>query len=194
MPRPSLRDAIVAAAEQEFHTHGFHATGVAAITAAAGAPKGSFYNHFASKEELALEVLDRYAARMRVVMLSDPDVAPLDRVRAHFAFLASELAAHDYRRGCLLGNFSAETGAQDAQVARRASQLLEHWSDTLRATIRDAQADGSVPGSVDAEVVAYELIDLYEGAAMRSKPTGDGAAVHRAISHALPRLLELDRC
>ncbi|MBX9396731.1 TetR/AcrR family transcriptional regulator [Streptomyces sp. TRM72054] len=41
-------------------SRGYAATGVKDITDAAGAPKGSFYNHFKSKE-----ALDRYGATRR---------------------------------------------------------------------------------------------------------------------------------
>ncbi|HEY0215754.1 MAG TPA: TetR family transcriptional regulator C-terminal domain-containing protein [Cellulomonas sp.] len=192
MPRPSLREALVHAAEQEFHQHGYHGTGVAAIATAAGAPKGSFYNHFPSKEHLAVEVADRYAERMRPEMLTDPEVAPLMRIRGHFAFLAATAASTGDRRGCLLGNLAAETGASDTPVAQRVSQLFDAWSGTLAGAVRAAQADGTVPATVDAELVAAELIDVYEGAVLRAKPTGDGAAVQRVLQHAMPRLLEVD--
>jgi TetR/AcrR family transcriptional repressor of nem operon len=74
MPKASLRDAIVDAALVEFHQHGYAATGVAAITGSAGAPKGSFYNHFRSKADLAMEVADRFAAASPIELLEDPSV------------------------------------------------------------------------------------------------------------------------
>ncbi len=81
---------------------------------------------------------------------------------------------------------SAETGASDTPVAQRVSQLFDGWSATLAGAIRAAQADGSVPATVDAE-----LIDVYEGAVLRAKPTWDGTGVRRVLEHAVPRLLEV---
>ena len=44
----------------QFIERGFHACSVQDITDAAGVPKGSFYNHFRSKEALAAEILTEY--------------------------------------------------------------------------------------------------------------------------------------
>jgi TetR/AcrR family transcriptional repressor of nem operon len=70
MPRPSLREDVVAAAMKQFHRHGYQGGGVKDITNAAGLPKGSFYNYFASKEEMALEALMRYGLSRELDRLS----------------------------------------------------------------------------------------------------------------------------
>ena len=74
MARPSKREEIAQAALRQFREYGFNATGVSDITAAAGAPKGSFYNHFTSKEECALEALSRYGDGLRFDILTTPGV------------------------------------------------------------------------------------------------------------------------
>ncbi|MFL6807886.1 MAG: TetR/AcrR family transcriptional regulator, partial [Bradyrhizobium canariense] len=60
MPKPSLKDAILDAGLKVMFRTGYHGTSVRDVTAAAGAPQGSFTNHFRSKEAFASEVLDRY--------------------------------------------------------------------------------------------------------------------------------------
>src|ERR1700756_1105431 len=109
MPRPSVKEEIVQAAVKMLHERGFNATGVQDITDAAGVPKGSFYNHFKSKEALALEVLDQYRAGNHFDLLSEDGPAPIARLQAHFEFLAERLEGWKFTRGCLLGNFAAET-------------------------------------------------------------------------------------
>src|ERR1051326_3208735 len=108
MARPSKREQIAQAALQQFYEHGFNATGISDITAAAGAPRGSFSTHFASKEECALEVLGRYAAGLRSDMLTTPGRPALGRLRAHFEFLAAAVTGNGFTRGCLAGNLVAE--------------------------------------------------------------------------------------
>ena len=44
---------------------GYEGATVRDICAAAGAPQGSFTNHFRSKEAFAQEVLDRYFANLK---------------------------------------------------------------------------------------------------------------------------------
>ena len=51
---------LVDAGSQLFLERGYNETGLNDILAAAGVPKGSFYHHFRSKEDFALEVVDQY--------------------------------------------------------------------------------------------------------------------------------------
>ncbi|WP_174612969.1 TetR/AcrR family transcriptional regulator [Virgibacillus ihumii] len=53
-------EELLDAAVQLFQRHGFHATSVADITKACGISKGAFYKHFSSKENMILELLQRY--------------------------------------------------------------------------------------------------------------------------------------
>src|SRR5450755_3010243 len=109
MPKPNLREAILSAGLETLHLKGFNATSVQDITDAAAVPKGSFYNHFASKDDLGAAVVEKYAANaeMHRRVLKDKTLAPLARLRRHFVALA-ETARYPYAPGCLLGNFGAE--------------------------------------------------------------------------------------
>ena len=62
MGRPSAREGIVQAGLKCLVEKGFNAVGVQDITDTAGVPKGSFYNHFVSKEALGVEIVERYGA------------------------------------------------------------------------------------------------------------------------------------
>src|ERR1700693_4318215 len=95
----TVRDKIVDAALDRFHTLGFNACGVKEIVDKAGIPKGSFYNYFKSKELLAVEVLKVYAGGSRREMISDKSVAAVHRLRAHYEFLASRYADFGYGTG-----------------------------------------------------------------------------------------------
>ncbi|WP_231983886.1 TetR/AcrR family transcriptional regulator [Mycobacterium sp. 852013-51886_SCH5428379] len=53
------RERIVAAASEGFKARGIDAVGIDELMNAAGMTRGGFYNHFSSKEDLALEVLNQ---------------------------------------------------------------------------------------------------------------------------------------
>jgi len=77
---------------------GFNATGVQEITAAAGVPKGSFYNYFDSKEAFAVAVLTDYWDAVVAEfgpILDDRNAPPLSRIARYFAGLAE---FHERRR------------------------------------------------------------------------------------------------
>ena len=60
MAKTSHRDNILDAGLQVMFRKGYVGAGVRDIVLEAGAPQGSFTNHFRSKEAFAGEVLDRY--------------------------------------------------------------------------------------------------------------------------------------
>ncbi len=55
---PKKEDLLITA-ERLFYSHGFHAIGLKAIVQEANVALMTLYNHFASKEELILEILKR---------------------------------------------------------------------------------------------------------------------------------------
>jgi len=66
-PRPSdptLRVKLLVAAEAEFVARGLERTKVERITARAGTSKGSFYLHFAGKEDAFRELVENMLARL----------------------------------------------------------------------------------------------------------------------------------
>ena len=48
-----------------FSRQGYNATGIQQITDHAGVPKGSFYNHFESKEVFAVAIIEQYAEHLQ---------------------------------------------------------------------------------------------------------------------------------
>ncbi|HTK43605.1 MAG TPA: TetR family transcriptional regulator C-terminal domain-containing protein, partial [Gemmatimonadales bacterium] len=156
MPRPSIRDHLVASGLEALHRQGFNGSAVQDITDAAGVPKGSFYNYFESKEALALEVIDRYGEEVRALagVLSDESISPLERLRRYFALVATKFAARNYERGCLIGNFSNELADQSRLIRDRLSSNFAAWSRPIETCIRDGQKAGEISRDIDARVLA----------------------------------------
>ena len=149
MSRGNVQEKILEAAMDLFHEGGFNATGVQDIVNAAGVPKGSFYNHFESKDALALAVVDRYLAATDTASLRDMSLAPLERIRRHFEELARAADAHQFTRGCLVGNFANELSSQHPDMKHRLDEGFATWCERLAAVpaevLRKASA-GSNPG------------------------------------------------
>ncbi|MET9670862.1 TetR family transcriptional regulator C-terminal domain-containing protein [Streptomyces sp. NPDC006475] len=163
MARASLRESLIEAAVERFHAHGYAATGVKDITDAAGAPKGSFYNHFASKEALAIVALERYGASRRLEMLSDASVAPLARVRRHFEFLRDENLDAGFTRGCMVGDIAVEVADHSEPVRAAVHQSFTSWRDALAQAISDAQRSGEVSKAQDGATLASFVLNAWEG-------------------------------
>jgi TetR/AcrR family transcriptional repressor of nem operon len=171
MPRASTKEQIVTAAVETLHRKGFNATSVEDITNAAKVPKGSFYNHFKSKEDLAVEALDRYWQNMQTSLglLSDEKTPPVARLKRHFRQLGKVAREGGYRAGCMIGNMSTEMPEQSRPVRERLTVLLVAWSCAIESCIKEAQADGSIRSDMDTRTISGFLLNSWEGAVMHSK-------------------------
>jgi|SRR5579871_280265 len=171
MPRPSLRDQIIDAAVATLHRQGFNGSSVQDITDAAHAPKGSFYNHFESKEELAVAALKRYWERIEasLALLDSNDLPPRERLTRYIRALNDAAGKNGFRTGCMIGNLSAEMASQSPRVRNELARLLARWTKGIESCVIEAQADGSLRRDVDSRDAAAFLINGWEGAMLRSK-------------------------
>ena len=127
MARPSLREKLASSAVDTLHTLGFKGCSIQDITEAAGVPKGSFFNHFENKEDLAIDALRRYLEGSRPDMLFDESVPPLQRLKNHFTFLSERLISNGFERGCMLGLFSAEMAREYPRMREELRSVFDRW-------------------------------------------------------------------
>ncbi|MEU1623439.1 TetR family transcriptional regulator C-terminal domain-containing protein [Streptomyces sp. NPDC008238] len=176
MARQSMREAIVDAAVAQFHAKGYNAAGVKDITDAAGVPKGSFYNHFDSKESLALVALDRYGAGRRLHELTEPGTPPLARLRAHFELLRDETVDAGFTRGCMFGNFGTEIADHSETLREGVRVSLGHWASLISGTLAEAQRAGDLRADLDVERTARFALNAWEGTLIAARSGRSGEA------------------
>jgi TetR/AcrR family transcriptional regulator, transcriptional repressor for nem operon len=178
MVKANVRERLLDAGLETLHRRGFNGCGVQEITEAAGVPKGSFYNHFESKEALGAAVLDRYwqqRADTSLRILDDAKVRPRERLRNYFAAMAAKMAKRGYIGGCLIGNLGAELSDQSKLVSDRLAAVFAGWTEAVETCIRDGQLDGEIGADCDAAILASFLINAWEGAVLRAKVEKNGA-------------------
>lgn len=175
--RASKREQIAQAAFEQFHERGFNATGISDITTAAGVPKGSFYNHFPSKEAGALEALSRYADTLRFDLLTTPGQAPLERLRAHFEYLSRDTVDNGFVRGCLVGNFGAEVADHNDEIRSAVSSGFAQWASRLGQVLTEAKESGDVDGSLDVDATALFILSAWEGTLIAARADKSAAPV-----------------
>jgi TetR/AcrR family transcriptional regulator, transcriptional repressor for nem operon len=169
MARSNVRDKLVEAALELFHTRGYNACGVLDITNAAGVPKGSFYNHFKSKELLALAVLDFYQTVARFDVLKDKSIPPIQRLRSHFESYGALHENWRFKRGCLMGNFGAEMSPQSQVMRKALKKAFDKWCDAVAEVLQEAKRREEIEARHDPASMARFLVNSWEGAVMRSK-------------------------
>ena len=155
MSSQGVRERLLDAGVQTFSKSGFNGCSVQDITEAAGVPKGSFYNHFESKEALGAAALDHYWSDggcewLHILTRSDlPPVVPAAVERSEDETLPHERSwtpaagiARGAQRRTLLPGRRTRTDSLPARAlsARRIARVLGcirrlRWRDS-RSTRR----------------------------------------------------------
>jgi TetR/AcrR family transcriptional regulator, transcriptional repressor for nem operon len=171
-PRPHTRDNLIQIGVRMLHETGYTATGIKDIVDAAEVPKGSFYNHFESKEAFGKEVVDFYFDRGLVelrALLGNSGIPPLERLQTYFDERIRGFKAAGYVRGCMLGNLSLEVADQSAQIRDRLAVHFRTWSGLFEECIAEAQKTGAIRNRLPASLLAQFLLNSWEGALLRMR-------------------------
>lgn len=172
MPRPSVKEKLLEGGLEILLARGYHAASVRDIVRASGVPLGSFTNHFGSKEEFARQVLDRYfvaASGMIEATLRDDSLPPLGRLRAWLDAQIAFLRSSDCRSGCLIGNFTLESGGQDDALRDRLVEMIRSIESTLADCLRAAVDAGEIAAAADVRPLAGFLYSSWQGAVALAK-------------------------
>src|SRR5215475_3989421 len=182
MPKPSLRDTSLEAGLTAMFRTGYRGTSVRDVAAVAGAPIGSFTNHFRSKEAFASEVLERYFANTRQLVaqaLEDTSLTPRARLRRYLDIITGRLEADGFARGCLIGDFSLEASGSSELLRAQLEVIFAEWRVPFAACIREAQAAGEIASDFTPDELADFLLASWQGAILRMKVERSPAPLER---------------
>jgi AcrR family transcriptional regulator len=177
------KERIIEQTAPVFNQHGFAGASMSDIMAATGLNKGGIYNHFESKEALALQAFD-YAAKQvsdRVTrMLADKHTG-VDRLQTMAAVFCDHILNPPIPGGCPLLNTAVESDDTNPLLRERVCQAMDRWQERIRSAVRHGIATGEFRADVDADVVATRFIATLEGGVMLSKLYGDPIHIERAV-------------
>ncbi|MBI4962684.1 MAG: TetR family transcriptional regulator C-terminal domain-containing protein [Desulfomonile tiedjei] len=175
MGKDSTKDKILAHAAQLIHRKGFNNTGIQEILQSAGVPKGSFYFYFKSKEDLGLALIDYYAetlgSRWRTV-LEAPEVRHLKRLERFFDETRIRHEQDEGKSGCPIGNLTQEMGVLSDAFQAKLRGVFSGMKASIKNCLAQAQADGEISPSLDADATADFILNSWEGALLRMKAEG----------------------
>jgi TetR/AcrR family transcriptional regulator, transcriptional repressor for nem operon len=169
---PSTREHLIEVGLDLMRRHGYGATGLQEILAAAAVPKGSFYHHFVSKEEFTAAVLERYIAfegEHCKQVLGNPRQAPLRRLRRYFEDLVRTAGQSAPIQGCLIGSLSLEVAGASPLLQGCLSSGFTHWQASVTAVLVEAVEKGDLPSSTRPATLAGFVLNSWEGALLRSQ-------------------------
>jgi TetR/AcrR family transcriptional repressor of nem operon len=176
-PTHATKQCLLDAGQALLLKHGYHDLGVQPLLEATGIPKGSFYHHFASKEDFALQVVDQYMRQVHAGLdacLGDRRHSPLTRVRQFFEATSRSYQAEGYL-GCLLGGLGQELAGVSDVFRKKIEECFSGIAKRIAACLEEARDRGELSSEVDPRRLASLLVDCWEGAALRSRLRGNGA-------------------
>jgi TetR/AcrR family transcriptional repressor of nem operon len=162
---------------------GYNDLGIQALLDATGVPRGSFYHHFRSKEDFALEVVDLYMQGVHAGLdacLSDTSNSPLERIRGFFEATQENYRAEGYL-GCLLGGLGQELSGVSERFGRKIGACFDAISERLAGCLEEARQRGDVSLETDVRALADLLVDCWEGAALRTRLRRDPAPLQAML-------------
>jgi TetR/AcrR family transcriptional repressor of nem operon len=172
MTENTTREHLIDVGLELMHRNGYNATGLSEILKAADVAKGSFYHHFASKEDFAAAALEKYVARERehaATVLSDSKTPPVKRLKRYFKDLVKTHGREAKIPGCMMGRFSLEMAAESSELRKRISTSFASWQQRIALVIHQAVEQGELPANTDSESLAGFLLNCWEGALLRSQ-------------------------
>jgi TetR/AcrR family transcriptional repressor of nem operon len=194
-PSP-VKEQILEVATRLMAVRGYHRTSLDDVLQESGAGKGNFYHYFRSKEDLGYAILDRLLERFQVRTLApifeDGGRAPLSQVEAFLDEVLATQRARNCVGGCPMGNLATELADAHEGFRRRLAEGFDQWRQCLAASLRRAQAMGSLTADVDAEVLARFLVAGIEGAILLTKVQKDIRVMEHCVGE-LRRHLSLYR-
>lgn len=195
MPRTSdpgeIPERLLVAGLELFLRQGYNATGIQQITERAGVPKGSFYNHFASKEAFGAAIVDRYAASSQsswTRMMQGAPAEPMAAIRHVFAAMLRHHARSGESSGCLIGNFAAEIAGASELCRERLLAAQLAWRERLADLIRAGQASREIRDDIDAIALSALTWSVWEGALLRMKVEGSVKPLRESMELVLGHL------
>jgi TetR/AcrR family transcriptional repressor of nem operon len=176
------RQNILEAAGRMFRSQGIDAVGIAELMKEAGLTHGGFYNHFASKNDLAVEVCGAsFAASLGRLARTVEDGpvragSPLERVVAGYLSTAHRDAQDG---GCPSASLVTDAGRQSEAVQSAYAEGVEGYLAGFTAEfLREAEEKGQQPEPSEARHRAIRLLSEMVGALM----------IARAVHHVEPEL------
>lgn len=179
------RERILARSAQLFNRQGYAGASLADIMRETGLEKGGIYNHFSSKEQLALESFD-YAyelVRQRVRQALSGKFNAVERLLAIVSVFQSEVDDPPVAGGCPILNTAIEADDANEVLRDRARTAMDDWRATIHRIINRGIERGEVRPMTDADEVASLLIATLEGALMLSNLYKDPIHMQRAAAH-----------
>lgn len=174
------KEKILDTAQSMILDHGFSGVSVDKLISDMGVTKGAFFHHFKSKNEMATNLIDRYArddmeffnnAMARGEKLSNDPLQQLLISVGLYEEMFAELA--DPYPGCLLASYIQEAQIFHSEVQDIINNVFLRWRGEMLKRLKVIAKKYPPDRQVDLQAVADEFVIIIEGSFIVSKSLKD---------------------
>lgn len=191
-PRAFDTEQALARARDLFWSRGYAATSVQDLVDELGVQRGSLYAAFGDKHDLYLKAVALYdqenRGHLQAILQDGPVLPALRRMLLDPSALTGAADRPQGRRGCLVGDTTAELVPGDDTARALAAAAYDGFIEVVTAALSRAQAAGEVTATAAPEAQARLLLLLFQGAALVSRAQPDQEGLAAAIDAALNAL------
>ncbi|NJK28849.1 MAG: TetR/AcrR family transcriptional regulator [Acaryochloridaceae cyanobacterium CSU_3_4] len=168
-----------------FNQQGYSGSSLSDLMRVTGLQKGGIYNHFRSKDELALAAFD-FAVHLVQQKLRGALKGKrhgVDRLMTILRVYEHMLEDPPVQGGCPILNTAIESDDTHPALRERAQRAMDAWRLLIQRIVNQGIKRGEFQATVDAASVATVLIATIEGAVMLSKLYGDPSYLKHSLQH-----------
>lgn len=187
--KSDTKNRILDAAQHLMLNEGFHGVTVERLITEAGISKGSFFYHFASKDDLPAALLHRFIATQGAAIQiclatanDNPAWTPLERaehvVDGIVEAFSIRMAGHP---GCVVAAFSYQLMSEFPELREISQHALAGWEEAFTSLFEPfAQPLGQLP---TAQQLAMHLMAVLQGGNVIARVENDSQAIAEAAKH-----------
>lgn len=179
------RSHIIERSASLFNQHGYAGSSMSDIMEATGLKKGGIYNHFKSKDELALAAFDfavEQVGRRYIIAVKNQDGA-IAQLRAIVHTFCTSIDEMSLEGGCPLMNTAIDSDDTHPELRNRVQKAMNQWRGLITHVVNQGIKAGEIRSSIQPDAVATILISTLEGAMMLTRLYGDRTHLEHAKIH-----------
>jgi len=169
------RDMILGKAAALFNSRGYFGASMSDVMHATGLEKGGIYNHFPSKDQLALEAFDFafQTSSAEVMRHLNMHEKAIDKLMAFIDAFICVAADPPIPGGCPLLNSAVESDDGHPEMKLRVMKAMDVVLSTVEGLVRKGIHEGDIQPSTDAQLVARSFVAALEGGIMLTRLYSD---------------------
>jgi AcrR family transcriptional regulator len=159
------KEKILDAGIRLFLTKGFVGTTTKELTEAAGVAKGTLYWHFASKDKILEEILDKFSRELYDAAFEETRRCAggfLAKFKTYYRFI-TEFARNKKELLLVSSTVLGEVAGSGSTAEKKIHYIQLRAQQFIRTLIEDGQREGVVTKELDASIQAHIIIANFVG-------------------------------